>query len=230
MDPVCHLVNHSLAVATSLIFHLTSSSKDLTLCLPTSNDEELRASGSILFCRSTLGYTEERCVHCYIRDGWWQQTQQLKRKGLWGKAPLIQVVAHEKNGKHCDICCLDYSAGICHMLLPAPSSLSSPLLPLLLLVFLLLRAFVMCRGLLFPIFMIWYWIPVVKDREESKLIRVAFLRNIKTDVEAQRMSKAGREVRFLHKLKVKKQCNAATENASLFFHRQEGKEFIGASC
>lgn len=71
---------------------------------------------------------------------------------------------------------------------------------------------------------------MVKDREKSKLIRVAFLRNIKTDVEAQRMSKAGREVRFLHKLKVKKQCNAATENASLFFHRQQDKEFIGASC
>lgn len=96
MDPVCHLVNHNLAVATSLIFHLTSSSKYLTLCLPTSNDEELRTSVSILFCRSTLGYTEERCVHCYIRDSWWQQTQQLKRKGLQGKALLIQVVAHEK--------------------------------------------------------------------------------------------------------------------------------------
>lgn len=124
MDPVCHLVNHNLAVATSLIFHLTSSSRYLTLCLPASNDEELRTSGSILFCRSTLGYTEERCVYCYISDGWWQQTQQLTRKGLWGKAPLIQVVAHEKNGKHCDICCLDYSAGICHMLVPASLSLS----------------------------------------------------------------------------------------------------------
>lgn len=60
--------------------------------------------------------------------------------------------------------------------------------------------------------------------EEFKTSQGNLLRNVETDVQAQRMFKAGKEVIFHHKLNINKQYNASTENVTSFCSRQQGRE------
>lgn len=109
---VCRLVSPQPALTISLNFLFNIfKQRCLTLCLPTSNGEELRTSWSILSCRSTEGTHEERCFYCWIEVVGERTNTAVWEKMTSRKGSIYLSCSPWKNGKCCDTRCLEYSAG-----------------------------------------------------------------------------------------------------------------------